>query len=180
MNIWLSKGPILEDNKNKMRKKNLPIWHPAFCFNQTKTIWIAGVEEEKETKSYQTVRNVAYLNFTSFPEIHLSTLTEIHLSTLTVLTCDLTSGESPRSPLVAEQLYFQQKEHVSYHEYQVHWNKVFRKSAKYYALQWRKIRYELEEVLPFDIRFCGKTHKQKYQHGGTDSKLCSEEILTRY
>ena len=58
------------------------------------------------------VRNVAYLNFTSLPEIHLSTLT--------VLTCDPISGESPRSPLVAEQLYFQQKEHVSYHEYQVH------------------------------------------------------------
>ena len=29
------------------------------------------------------------------------------------------SGESPRSPLVTEQLYFQQKEHLSYHEYQV-------------------------------------------------------------
>ena len=27
--------------------------------------------------------------------------------------------ESPRSPLVTEQLYFQQKEHLSYHEYQV-------------------------------------------------------------
>ena len=32
---------------------------------------------------------------------------------------NLTSGESPRSPLVTEQLYFQQKEHLSYHEYQV-------------------------------------------------------------
>ena len=63
---------------------------------------------------------MAYLNFTSLPEIHLSILPEIHLSTVTVLTCDPTSGESPRSPLVAEQLYFQQKEHVSYHEYQVH------------------------------------------------------------
>ena len=120
MNIWLLKGLILGDNKNKMRKKNLRIWYPAFCFNQTKTIWIAGVEEEKETKSYQTVKNVAYLNLTSLPELHLSTLT--------VLTCDPISGESPRSPLVAEQLYFQQKEHVSYHEYQVHWNKVFRLS----------------------------------------------------
>jgi len=30
----------------------------------------------------------------------------------------LSNEESPRSPLVTEQLYFQQKEHLSYHEYQ--------------------------------------------------------------